>query len=164
MAASFSAWINCSSRRFRSVTSRPEMETQVAPVAFLVAHARFHRGKCFAAGKDFVVHGTQGASIFRMGARAELRLADFFRLKAQYFHDTWTDEGVTGGVIQHKDQVRKTVDQTACKFLLLMEAALHDPAGSDIHERALITDHCASAITHCGRSVQADERCAVFAR
>src|SRR6266446_10792070 len=98
-----------------------------------------------------------------MRAAAELHALNFFRLIAKDIFHARAHKGEVAGGIHHKDQVRETVDQTASKFLLLVEAALHLAALRNIHQRAVIANDAAASVAYRPRGIQADERLAVLA-
>ena len=94
-------------------------------------------------GEYFVIDGVQRHAVVRMGATAKLHVPGFGNLVTQNIADAGTDESVGAGRIDDQNEVREIIDEAAGELLLLVEAALHGAALSDVHERTLITDDLA---------------------
>src|SRR5580700_6072080 len=99
-----------------------------------------------------------------MGAAAELHIGGFGEFIAENFLAARTDERVMRIGIDDQNQIGEVVDQAAREFLFLVELALHLAAGSDVHDRALITDHAAGGVTDGGGRVQTDNGSAILAQ
>src|SRR5713101_1562432 len=178
MAASFSAWMSCSSRRLRSVTSRPERTTpSFSPLASQsglklkrirrhspsLADASFQGCERLAASYDVAEQRLDGGHVFGMSAMPKIHGGDFLGLEAENLFRTRADERIVSAGIEHQNEIREAVHQAAGKFLLLVKAALHFAAFGDVHNRALITNNMAGVIAYGGGGVQANDGRAVLA-
>src|SRR5229473_2311314 len=97
-----------------------------------------------------------------MGAVAKFHGLRIFNVVSKDFFAARTDKGVAGRRIEHEDEVGEAVDEAAGKFLLLMEAALHLAALSDVHERALIAHHAAGVVADGSGGIQTNDGSAVL--
>ena len=143
---------------------RAEIEKNAAPIALFMTNANFERGEHLPSGNDIVVKRSDGGHLLGMGAIAKIHHSDFLRFVAENLARARADESVVGVGVQHEDEVRKIVDETTGKLLLLAEAALDFAALGDIHDGALVTDDLASIVANGSGGVQAHDGSAVLAK
>jgi hypothetical protein len=146
-----------------NVKERTKIAAEAAPLADFVADAEFDGSEFAFAQEQIFEDGEDGGAIFEVGAVAEDGADGFVGVIAEDFFDLGADEGVAPVGVDHEDQVGEAVDETASKFLLLIEALFHSAALSDVGEGALIADDFAGGIADGGGSVEASDGLAVFA-
>src|SRR5260370_22607594 len=98
-----------------------------------------------------------------MSASAKLHLVRLIHLVAEYFGAAMADKGIVRVGVEHEDEVREVVNETARKFLLLVETAFHLTALGDVHERALVSKDAAAVVADDGGGVQTNDGRAVLA-
>jgi len=145
------------------VDERAEVAAETADATFLVVNTNFDGAEKFATGDEIVEESQEAAAFFGDGAIAEEQANGFCGFETQNFFYFGANEGVALIGIDDEDEVGKTVDQAAGKFLLLVETLFDGAALGDVDERTLVADDAASGIADGGSGVEANEGLAIFA-
>src|SRR5689334_25007906 len=89
-----------------------------------------------------------------MGASAELHFGVVAGLVAEDIMNARADERVMGAGIENENEIGKTIDEAAGKFLLFIEAAFNFAAHGNVHESALVADDFSGVVADGGGGIE----------